>query len=79
MELGIFRIRSANAILWFVMIRWAHIAPTPAKVLGPSQDTFKSGLYGPDELYILSCEKGPRPKADAFFTPRNVECWNRGF
>ena len=27
----------------------------------------------PEELYILSCEKGPRPKAEAFFTAKNIE------
>ena len=30
-----------------------------------------------EELYILSCEKGSRPKAVAFFTAKNVEL--RGF
>ena len=27
----------------------------------------------PSELYILSCEKRPRPSASAFFTAKNVE------
>ena len=31
----------------------------------------------PEELPILSCEKGPRPKAEAFFTAKNGE--HRGF
>ena len=26
-----------------------------------------------EELYIIICEKGPRPKAEAFFTAKNEE------
>ena len=26
-----------------------------------------------EELYIISCWKGPRPKAEAFLTVKNVE------
>ena len=34
-------------------------------------------MMKPEELSILSCEKGPRPKAEAFFTAKNGEL--RGF
>ena len=40
-------------------------------------DLVRTHAIKPSELSILSCEKGPRPKADAFFTAENEEL--RGF